>query len=197
MLLFTLHRPFFKIASDIFLGVASANIGDHSTSVQRLLSKVCTHTQAVLDPIRAVFLSYACRCMYVCMYVSSTIYLMKTCDTTSQAWSLCTRHSANDSEFVYATLKLMHKLGTVNATGFSLVMQSKDTWKGIGARYAGMKRSPAAGLGSPPVVATAVVVAGSTTNNNNQNNNHNNNPSGSATMVDKSNAASLTSFIMN
>ena len=68
VLLFTLHRPFFKIASDIFLGVASANIGDHSTSVQRLLSKVCTNTQAVLDPIRAVFLSYACTCMYVCMY---------------------------------------------------------------------------------------------------------------------------------
>lgn len=101
---------------------------------------------------------------------------------------------------MYATLKLMHKLGTANAAGHSLVMQLKDTWKGIGARYAGMKRTATAGVGTSPVAAAAaaaVVVAATTgivaTTTNNQ---HSNNSSGSAT-VDKSNAASLTSFIMN
>ena len=97
----------------------------------------------------------------------------------------------------------MHKIGTANAAGHSLVMQFKDTWKGIGARYAGMKRTIPVGLGSSPVAAapaatgavaaTTGVVASTTSNQNNQ---HNNNSSGSAT-VDKSNAASLTSFIMN
>ena len=35
-------RPFFRIVADILLGVARLHIADHSMSVQRLLSKVCT-----------------------------------------------------------------------------------------------------------------------------------------------------------
>ena len=93
----------------------------------------------------------------------------------------------------------MHKLGTANAAGHSLVMQFKDTWKGIGARYAGMKRTTTAGLGSSPVAVTAAAVVVAATTGivaSTTNNQHSNNSSGSVT-VDKSNAASLTSFIMN
>jgi hypothetical protein len=85
---------------------------------------------------------------------------------------------------VYAVLKLVHKIGTTNEHGHSIVMQARDAWKNVGSKYANMKRS----------VHSQHVAAANTQHANH----HSNNASNANNMpFDKSSASSMTSFIMN